>query len=48
MDTRGQSNQDCQVSGRDSRYEAPRIEVVITAEDLEREVMLAIVGSNMN
>jgi hypothetical protein len=26
-------------------YEAPRIEVVMTAEDLEREVMLAIVGS---
>lgn len=48
MDMRGKSNQDCQVSGMDSRYEAPRIEVVITAEDLEREVILAIVGSNLN
>jgi hypothetical protein len=27
-------------------YEAPRIEVVMTAEDLEREAMLAAIGGS--
>jgi hypothetical protein len=34
-----------QESPSSSQYEAPRIEVVLTPEELEREVLYAIVGS---
>lgn len=48
MDTRKKSDHVLKEIIAYSPYEAPQIEVVMTAEDLEREVMLAIVGSNVD
>jgi hypothetical protein len=45
MDARKNSDHALTASIACFPYEAPRIEMVMTAEDLEREVMLAIVGS---